>query len=536
MSRVLKLTRLQLRRERWLLPIWLIGIVGLLAAAGGAIAREFSGEEERFAIAALAAGNPAFLFLRGLPDGHDVGALVFFQTFAFLAVIIALMNTFLIVRHTRADEERGRSELLLASPIPRTSELRVALGIAAGADALAAVALAAVGFMLGFGAVPSLLLGLALGAVGIAFAGVAALVAQIMPSPRGANGAAAGAVGISYVVRGIGDALGTATDTTHVAPSWISSLSPIGWAQATAPFSTATPLPLLWLVALGIAAGGAAIAIRARRDLGASLVPERLGHARWRRAGAGALAVRLQRGTVIGWSVGVVLLGGLAGTLAPAVANAVESNDALTELIENLIPGLHTDTQTLFTIALLGIAGALATAAGVNAAMRLRAEEGEGRAEELLSTRLSRLPWMGRQVLVAFGVTVVVSTAAATAAGTGLAIAGGGWPVFAQAFQMIAVQLPAGSVFVAIAFLAFAIVPRVTIAIGWGAFIAGLVIAQMGELLGLPEWVQDLSPFHHVPAFPLEPVEPIDMLVPLAVTAALLGAAAVGLRRRDIVA
>jgi ABC-2 type transport system permease protein len=49
----------------------------------------------------------------------------------------------------------------------------------------------------------------------------------------------------------------------------------------------------------------------------------------------------------------------------------------------------------LFTTAMLGIAGVLAPAAGVEAGLRLRAEEAEGRAELLLSDPAPRFRWLG---------------------------------------------------------------------------------------------------------------------------------------------
>ncbi len=528
------LLRFELRRERWILPIWMLGLIGLLAASGAAVAREFGDEQERFALAAIAASNPAFLFLRGLPDGSGIGALVFFQTFSFLAVLAGLMNTFLVVRHTRADEERGRTELLAATPIPRTAGLRTTLVIAAGANILVAAGSTGIGLALGFEGMESLVLGLAIGSVGIAFAGLAALVAQVMPSPRGANGVAAALVGIAYLVRGIGDALGTATDPTHVEPSWISRLSPIGWAQASAPFSDANPLPLLAVVGLGVVSAGVALVIRSRRDLGSSLVPERAGRPGWARASATRLAVRQQRGTTIGWAVGTIILGTFAGTLAPLVAEAVGSNDQLAELIGRLAPGLSADTSQLFTIALLGLAGTLATASGVQAMIRMRVDEAEGRAELVLTTPFSRTAWLARQITVGIASMVLVALASGVAAGASLAMAEGDAARFGESLLAVAVFLPAGSVFLALTAATFAFAPRATAALGWGLLTLGLVLGQFGDLIGLPEWLQNVSPFRHVPAVPIDPVEPWSMVLPLAAAVLLGGAAFVGLRRRDV--
>ena len=65
----------------------------------------------------VAAVSPAFLFMRGLPDGTGIGAVVFFQGYAFTAVLAGLMSTFLVIRHTRTDEELG-AEIVGAARSP----------------------------------------------------------------------------------------------------------------------------------------------------------------------------------------------------------------------------------------------------------------------------------------------------------------------------------------------------------------------------------------------------------------------------------
>lgn len=534
MRAALTLLGFRLRRERVTLPLWILGCVGLLFGAGGAVAAEFGDVAERTGLIALAVANPAFLFLRGVPDGTSVGALVFFQTFSFLAVLVALMNTFLVVRHTRADEERGRAELVLAAPVPRWLDLAITLKVAAGANVLVAIGCIAAGLALDFGAAASVVLGLAVGGVGLAFAGIAALVAQAMPSPRGANGVAAALVGIAYLTRGVGDALGTPQGLDRVDPSWISWLSPIGWGQATRPFSEANPWPLLALLGLAVLTGGAALVVRARRDLDSSLIPERRGATGWRYASATALAARLQRGTLIGWTIGTVLLGGIAGALGPVVAEAIADNDQLADLIARLSPGAATDTAEVFVMGLLGIAGVLATAAGVQALSRLRVDEAEGRTELLLSTRLTRAGLLGRHLGVAVVTMLIVSLAAGLAAGVGTAATFGEPHRLGDALAMTAVQWPAGAIFLGLTALLFGFAPRATIPLGWGLLVLGLVLGQFGDLLGLASWARDLSPFAHIPAVPVEDADPVAMTIMLAVAFAFAAAGFVTLRRRDI--
>jgi len=61
-----------------------------------------------------------------------------------------------------------------------------------------------------------------------------------------------------------------------------------------------------------------------------------------------------------------------------------------------------------------------------------------------------------------------------------------------------------------------------------------LVVGQLGELLGLPQWVRDLSPFTHLPQVPLDPFALGPVLALTAVAAALFAVAYVGFGRRDV--
>ncbi len=527
----------QLKRDRWVLTFWLggIGLLGISVAT--AITTQFADDAERTAIIQIAAANPAFLFLRGLPDGVSLGAVAFFQGFAFTAVLAGLMSTFLVVRHTRADEEAGRAELLGATPIARSTMLAatLVLGTLANVALVGLLSLAYIGGGLDGGG--SVVAAFAVGAVGLVFVGVAALVAQLMPSGRSANGVASALVIGAYLLRGIGDALGTPSDDLLSAtPSPISWLSPIGWGQATRPYTEPTLLPLLLSLAVFIVLAGASVAVRSRRDLGSSLVPERSGRASARFGGRSVLGLawRLQRATVLGWVAGVVVLGAIAGGLGPVVAEAVAENDTLAALIGSLVPGSTADTAEVFIAALLGIGGVLAAAAGVQAMLRLRAEEVEGRAELLLATPVSRARWLGATALVATASVLIVTVALGVATGGVLARSSGdGADVLRYAGAALA-HAPAALVFVAIAALAFALVPRVTIALGWGLLVIGLFLGQFGELLQLPGWLQAVSPFFHSSAVPVVEFDVVAAIILLAMTVVGLAVALIALRRRDL--
>lgn len=537
MNSVLRLALLQARRDRGILTAWVLGIAGLGYSAATAITTQFTADNERAALMAVAAASPAFLFLRGLPDGISSGAVTIFQGYSFTAVLAGLMGTFLVVRHSRADEDQGRFELLGSTAVARTAPLRATLLLGAGANTVLVLAVAAGFIAAGLPAAGSFLAGTAVGAVGLFFMAAAALVAQVMPSARTANGTAAALVGAAYVVRGAGDALGTAElPLLQVTPAWPSLLSPIGWGQRVRPFTETDLLPLLVLAGLAAALAAAAVILRSRRDMGASYIPANdsgPGRADAALVSMPGLAWRLHRGSLASWCFTTGVLGAIAGGLGPVVRDALAANPALTELMNRLVPG-DAAVVDLFTTAMLGIAGVLAAAAGIQAILRLRAEEAEGRAELLLAVPVSRTRWLAGALAVAAITTTAVAAAAGAAAAAVLTItrAGGSGP--GEVFAAALAHVPAALVFPAVTVLAFALASRWSGPFGWSALAAALVLGQFGELLGLPVWLQDLSPFRHASAMPVEAFDPAGALLMAGVALAAAALALRTIRERDL--
>lgn len=537
MRAVLRLTLLQARRDRGTLAAWILGIAGLGYVAATAVTTQFGEDNERAALISVAAASPAFLFIRGLPDGISSGAVTFFQGYSFTAVLAGLMSAFLVVRHTRADEDQGRFELVGSTQVTRVTSLYATLLLGSSANVVLALAVAAGFIGAGLPLQGSFLAGTAVGSVGLFFMAAAALVAQVMPSARSANGTVAALIGGAYLIRGAGDALGTADSSLlHVSAAWPSLFSPIGWGQRIRPFTEADTLPLLAIGAGAVVLAGLAVVLRSGRDLGASYIAA--DEAGAERAGTGlasmlGLAWRLQRGSLASWCFTSAALGAVAGGLGPVVRDALEGNPSVAELMSRIVPG-DAGLVDLFTTAMLGIAGILAAAAGIEAVLRLRAEEAEGRAELLLSVPASRFRWLGSTLAVAAITTTAVAVAAGASAAVVLALgeAGGSSPgmVFAAALA----HIPAALVFPAGTVLVFALAPRWSTPAGWSALAVALVLGQFGELLSLPVWLQDLSPFRHSSAMPVEAFNPEGALLMAAIAVIAAAAGSRLIRERDV--
>src|SRR6476620_8496227 len=107
------LIRLGLRRDRWLLPVWVLGfaVVAYSTALAGADLYPDAGSRIEAANALNATASMVAMFGR-IYDPASLGALSLIKYTAFMTAILAVLMVILIIRHTRADEESGRLELL----------------------------------------------------------------------------------------------------------------------------------------------------------------------------------------------------------------------------------------------------------------------------------------------------------------------------------------------------------------------------------------------------------------------------------------
>lgn len=528
--------RLRWRRDRVQVPVWLLSL-GLIALLSGiAVPASFGTVADREALVQIAVGTPSILMLRGEPRGPAADALLFFSLFANLAAAVAFMSTFLAVRHSRAEEEAGRSELIGATVASRVVPLvaTVLFGTVAALGAGAVVAAALV--VAGLDPTGSLVTGAALPATGVVFLGVGLVAAQLMRTSRGANGLAAAVIGVAYVLRAVGDAGGTpAADGLSLASAWPSWLSPIGWGQRTRAFTENNPAPLL--LALGCAALLVAVAVllQSRRDTGSSVFAERAG-----RPAAGALlrgswglTWRLQRSSILAWAITGLLFGLLAGSLGETVVDLMEGNPVFQNVLVGLAggPGAIID---LFTATLFSLVGVIAAAAGIQAVLRARQEEAAGVAEAMLSTGLGRIRWLFDYLTVGVVAIALVLVAAVAGAAVGLLPTDAAADRIESVVQAGAAQVPAALLLLAVAAVLVAVLPRLCIGLSWGLLLAAVVIGQFGDLLDLPDWVQDLSPFSHTPVVAAAEVDWSGAWWMSALAVLLAAAAALGIRRRDL--
>ncbi|WP_406387173.1 ABC transporter permease [Streptomyces sp. NBC_00211] len=517
------LLRLAIRRDRVMMPVWIVLVAMMVLSLPASLESVYGMAAERARLLATMNTNGSLRALYGPAFGDSIGALTAWRGGVFAGVLAAIMSLVIVVRHTREEEETGRQELLCAAMVGRRAPLTAALLAALTANAL--VALLVTGGLAARGAGGALALGLGIGATGMLFAALAAIAAQLTESARLAKGLTGALVGAAFVLRAAGDA-GSAAGASAL--TWV---SPLGWLEHVRAFADERWWVLgLFAAALAVQVG-AAYALAGRRDLGMSFLPARPGPAEGRLGSAGALAWRLQRGSLIGWSLGFLAAGVVFGGMTDGAAQLVGDNERTREIIERM--GGQSGIADAFLATMAGMLGMVAALYIVSAVLRLSAEESGQRAEPLLANAVGRLRWAGGHLAVAFGGSALILLLAGLGLGVGH---GRGLQDTAATVGACLAQLPAVWVIGALAALLHSAAPKYAVA-AWAVAGTALTLGWIGPALNLPQAALNLSPFAHLPKLPgAQAMAWAPVLVLTALAAALLAAGLTALRRRDLAA
>lgn len=514
--------RLFLRRDRWLLVWWGLGTMLLYVSQAVSVDDLYTTQAEFDRAAASMASNAAFVAMAGPARAlNTTGGQVFWQASAFGAIAAGLMSMFLVGRHTRAEEETGRDELLRATAVGRLAPATAALVNAFVANVVLGVLVAGSLVLYGLAVADSVATGAGLTFCGWFFSATALVAAQLVTSTRAMYGIAGIVIALSYVLRAVGD-IGNGV------ASW---LSPIGWYQAMHPFSG-----LRWWPALLLLAGTAVAALVARvlfdrRDYGSGVLAARPGPARapaYLASGLG-LAWRLQRAPMVSWAAGMFALGAVYGSMGNDVKDLIGDSQSSQEMFlqgsSDVVEGFYATSMIMLALIVCGFA--------ISSTLRPRGEEDAGHLEVVLATALPRTRWLFAHVVM----TVAGTAAALVAAGLGLAAGFSLVTGTSDEFWHLSVPLlqyaPAVLVLSGVARLLYGVAPRLMVA-AWLPLVLAAVVMLFGELLSIPQWVQDLSPFEHLALVPAQDVDWAAVAGVAAVAAALSVAGQVAFRRRDV--
>lgn len=162
-----------------------------------------------------------------------------------------------------------------------------------------------------------------------------------------------------------------------------------------------------------------------------------------------------------------------------------------------------------------------------------RQEEADQALETMLAQPLARERWLAGRLVLAVAGACALALMAGLLAWAGAATTGAHISLL-EMVEAGANALPVALLFLGVAALAYAVVPRASGAIAYGLVTAGFLWYLVGALVGAPTWLVDVTPFNHVGLIPTEPFRLVGAVVMLALGLVGALAALVLFRRRDL--
>ncbi|HZD79224.1 MAG TPA: hypothetical protein VE646_04185, partial [Actinomycetota bacterium] len=359
------------------------------------------------------------------------------------------------------------------------------------------------------------------------FAAIGALAAQLFDSRRRAATWAGIALALSLMLR-------VAADGTRTL-GWIRWTTPLGWIENVRPFGGTNLVALIPLSVSIVAAVTGALVLRARRDQGAGALGLEEAAARRTRllTGPEGLALLSGRTAAVTWTLAVGAFAFVFGLLAKGVSEFIEEGEGFEEILRRFGgSGILSAAGFLGLIYSAFIVIVLVVYAGTQISA-MREEEATGRLDNVLVHPVGRARWLATRGMVAVVGAVVVAVVASLAMWAGAAAAGSSVSLWGQVRAALNC-LPVVALFLGIGLLAFGFVPRLTAAITFGLVTVAYLIQLIGAIVDAPDWVLDLSPFHHVAAVPIVPANVGAALAMLAAALIAIVAGTAAWLRRDI--
>lgn len=514
---------LLLRQHRLNIILWLIGIVGLTLGVAYVYPMIYENQSDLMGLG-ITMQNPAMTAMLGpaqLPADYTAAIAFAGEMLLFTAVGMAVMNILLASTTTRLDEEEGRLELVQSLPVGKLSYATAATLLMFLLNAAITLAIAIGLGLMGnadFTWEASFLYGAVLGATGLFFSGVTFIAAQLSETTRGTRSIAFSVLILSYIIRAFGD----------VSNETLSLFSPLGWTVRTEVFATNEWWPIIGLIVGAALLIGVGFILNHRRDIFQGLLPQCPGkkNASWLLKTLPGFVWSQEKVKLISWSLGVFLI----ATAFGAILGDLETYFADMDILQAFLPNLDTASLTEEFIRLLfAIMSLFTSIPAVTMITSLKHEEDIGRLDIIYSRSVSRTKLLLTYYLI--GLVFIAMMQLLMAVGIYYSASFMmDEPLSLVTFVEIALlYIPAIWFLLSLTTFILGFVPKVLQLI-WLYLTFSFIVSYLGNLMEFPEWLNNLSIFHHTPVeFDVYPLLAISVL---AIVLSSLGF--VAYNRRDL--
>jgi len=492
----LKISAFIIKKDYLFVSIWTLVLLFIAGIMLISFENQFTLEELQGLL--IMKDNPAHVALQGpffATKSFLAGHFYAVEMHLFTLIAVAILNIFLVMRNTRGDEEKGRYEVLRSLPVGRLAPFNATMIVVLVVNFILAASHGILLSLLNIGGITTtgaFAYGISLGVTGILFAAISALLSQLSHSTRTVTAYAFFVVIASYLLRALGD----------VAFIFLSFISPLGLPLRAEIFVTNKMWPFAVMLVIAFIIFAVAYLLNAKRDIGQGLLPEKQGRnyaSAFLKTPLG-LIWRQTRNTLFAWAVGIFGFGAaLGGILRDAEHFAGESG-----AFRMLMPsGADFSAIELFTMFLNAAFAIVCIAPALVLIFKVLSEEREGYAEPVLSGAVSRISYLACFAGIAFAASIIMPSVTIV----------GLWAVssvmlevpltFTATLHSIMVYIPAIWVMLGLGIFAVGAVPKLAV-VCWAHFTYIFIVGFFGDLLNMPKWAMNFSPFYHVPQLPLE--------------------------------
>ena len=523
----LKLANFNLKRTWFSSMLWIIVLLSLTIFVALVFTDLYSSDAARIGMAETMQ-NPAMIAMVGPvfdAANYTNGAMYAQMMLVFTIIVVALMNIFLVVRLTRRDEESSRLEVIRSLPVGRLSNLASTLIVCIITNILLAILIALGLSILNINSMDlsgSILFGIILGISGIFWGVLAALFVQVSSTSRGAIAYASAFLGLSYLLRGVGDVINKT----------LSYLSPLGLPVYTQIFVNNYWWPVLVLSLITVAVAILVFYLNSIRDLGEGLVAARPGPksaSKFLTTPAG-LALRLGKPVIIGWAITLALLGASYGSVFNEIENFLEGSPMMQELF---LSNNHFTVAEQFMTTLMAISSIVTTVAILIIIFRMISEEKKGLMEQVLTKAVSKTHVLLDYILIAVILSIIFQFLFAFGLWGASAIVMTDPITLALMLKASFAYIPAILLMVSIGTLFIAYLPRKT-TILWSIIGVLFFLVYMGELINTPKWIMSLIPYEHIPKIPIDNFTATPLVILTIISGLLFSISLYGYRKRDL--
>lgn len=495
-----KMLAFSLRRDRFTLPAWIIGVTAF-AAGFAPYLKELAGNGRDMAVMFETMKSPAMVAMCGkvFGDENTYGLMLAVFMLVWSAILAASMNIFLVSRHTRKEEEEGRLELIGSLPVGRGANLLSVVVIILASNALVALLIGASLSAMNIESIDaagSFTYGAAIGASGLVFGAIAILFSQLCATSKATIGYSFAILGLAYLVRAAGD----------MKSELAACLSPLGLAERTRAFAGNELWPVIVMAGLSAAILLVSFALNVGRDYGQGLISASRGrvHGAVWLSGEWGLAFRLTRGPLAAWAATVFILAAAYGSVFNDMKLFYEGNDMFRAMmmVNNMEASDILGPVVALLMLIMGILGSIPV---LMVFLRLRSEEKRWRLEQVYSKSVSKTSNILAYTAIAFVSAALMQVISGLGMWAGASMVMESPPELSYTMKAALAWLPAMLVFIGLAVFIVGLVPKAT-GFVWVYLVYAFVTVYLGGMMNIPmkETLMKASPFGLLPRWPVE--------------------------------